>query len=236
MIAIQVAFCFLVLFVAGLFVATFERLSHESTGFSSERLLTLDTFAQRAQPPAYWSQVTEHLRGVPGVETVALGSWALLGGNSVNSFISVNGAPPGQSEAYFLRVSPGWLDAMKIPFVDGRDFIPSDTAPGIAIVNETFAKVFFDGVNPVGRTLRVRKMKASVSPFESSAWSAMCAIATFVSRSCLWPLFPFKASAPMGHGSRKTGARLLCEPPAPIRSRLHRLSGGKCRALGPSFA
>src|SRR4029077_8861663 len=104
LIAVQVAFCFLVLFVASLFVATFERLSHESTGFSAERLLTLDTFAQHAQPPAYWSQVTEHLREVPGVETVALGSWALLGGNSVNSFISVNGAPPSQTEAYFLRV------------------------------------------------------------------------------------------------------------------------------------
>jgi predicted permease len=165
LIAVQVAFCFLVLFVASLFVATFERLSHESTGFSSERLLTLDAFAQRAQPPAYWSQVTEHLRGVPGVETVALGSWALLGGNSVNSFISVNGAPPSQTEAYFLRVSPGWLDTMKISFVDGSDFLPSDTAPGVAIVNETFAKVFFDGVNPVGRTFARAEDEGRRFPF-----------------------------------------------------------------------
>lgn len=45
MIAAQVAFCFLVLFVAGLFVATFERLSNRPTGFSSERLLLLDTVA-----------------------------------------------------------------------------------------------------------------------------------------------------------------------------------------------
>ena len=152
LIAVQVAFCFLVLFVAGLFVATFERLSHESTGFSTERLLTLDTIAQHAQPPALWSKVTSHLSEVPGVEAVALGSWPLLNGNSVNSFISVSGEPPGQSEAYFLRVSPRWLDAMKIPFVDGRDFIPSDTTPGVAIVNETFAKTFFNGENPVGKT------------------------------------------------------------------------------------
>jgi hypothetical protein len=40
LIAVQTAFCFLVLFVAGLFVATFERLSHQPTGFSAERLLT----------------------------------------------------------------------------------------------------------------------------------------------------------------------------------------------------
>ena len=151
LIASQVAFCFLVLFAAGLFVATFERLSHQPLGFSADRLLTLDTFAQQAQPPALWSQVAEHLRQVPGVETVALASWPLLEGNSVNSYISVNGAPPIQREAYFLRVSPGWIDTMKIIWIDGRDFLPSESAPGAAIVNETFAKTYFKGEDPVGK-------------------------------------------------------------------------------------
>lgn len=151
LIASQVAFCFLVLFAAGLFVATFQRLSHASLGFSADRLLTLDTFAQQAQPPALWSQVAEHLRGVPGVEKVALASWALLEGNSVNSYISVNGAPPTERLAYLLRVSPGWLDTMKITLIDGRDFLPSETAPGAAIVNETFAKTYFHGEDPVGK-------------------------------------------------------------------------------------
>src|SRR5579872_917490 len=62
LIALQVAFCFVVLFVAGLFVTTFERLSHQSTGFSSARLLTLDTVAQKPQAPVFWNQVAEHLR------------------------------------------------------------------------------------------------------------------------------------------------------------------------------
>jgi len=152
LIASQVAFCFLVLFATSLFVATFERLSHASVGFSADRLLTLDTFAQQAQPPALWSQVAEHLREIPGVETVALASWPLLEGNSVNSYISVNGAPPTQRLAYFLRVSPGWIDTMKITLMDGRDFLPSETAPGAAIVNETFAKTYFKGEDPVGKT------------------------------------------------------------------------------------
>ena len=152
LIASQVAFCFLVLFATGLFVATFERLSHEPLGFSADRLLTLDTFAQQAQPPALWSQVAEHLRQVPGVEKVALASWPLLEGNSVNSYISVNGAPPIERLAYFLRVSAGWIDTMKITFIDGRDFLPSETAPGAAIVNETFAKTYFKGEDPVGKT------------------------------------------------------------------------------------
>jgi predicted permease len=151
LIAAQVAFCFLVLFVAGLFAATFDRLSHRPIGFSAERLLTLDTVAQRAQSPLIWDQVAEHLRTVPGVETVALCGWPLLGGNAWNGFVSVNGAPPGPVLAYFLSVSPGWAETMKIPFIDGRDFRPTDTSPGVAIVNETFARTYFADESPIGK-------------------------------------------------------------------------------------
>ena len=152
LIAAQVAFCFLVLFVAGLFVATFDRLSSKPTGFSAERLLTLDTIAARAQPPVFWDQVAEHLRALPGVETVGLADWALLNGNSRNSFISINGSPPTEVLAYFRYVSPGWIDAMRIPLMEGRDFRASDTSPGAAIVNEAFAKAFCNGENPVGKS------------------------------------------------------------------------------------
>src|SRR5260370_42007905 len=106
LVAVQVAFCFLVLFVAGLFVATFERLSHASVGFSTERLLTLDTLAQRAQPPTPWLQVAAHLRHSPGAETVALASWSLPDVNSIKSYVWINGATPSQTVAYFLRASP----------------------------------------------------------------------------------------------------------------------------------
>ena len=152
LIAAQVAFCFLVLFLAGLFAATFDRLSHRPTGFSAERLLTLDTVAPQAQPPVFWDQVAEHLRKVPGVETVALAGWPLLGGGAWNGFLSINGAPPGPDLAYFLNVSPGWVDAMKIPLLDGRDFRASDRSPGVAIVSEVFAKQFFSGESPIGKS------------------------------------------------------------------------------------
>jgi predicted permease len=152
LIAAQVAFCFLVLFVAGLFVATFERLAHQSTGFSAERLLILDAVAQHPQAPVVWDQVAEQLRGVSGVERVALADRALLGGYASNDYIAVNGGPPIEVLAFFLRVSPGWVDEMSIPFVDGRDFLPDETSPGAAIVNETFAKTYFHGENPVGQS------------------------------------------------------------------------------------
>jgi predicted permease len=161
LVAVQVAFCFLVLFVTGMFVATFDRLSHRPAGFSAERILTLDTVAQRGQPAVFWDQVAAHLQTVPGVETVALADWALMNGNSRNSFISVNGAPPGEVLAYFRYVSPGWTSAMKIPFLDGRDFRPSDTSPGVAIVNEAFARQYFNGENPVGKSFGRSASRAS---------------------------------------------------------------------------
>jgi putative ABC transport system permease protein len=151
MVAAQVAFCFLVLFIAGLFVVTFERLSTQPTGFSAERLLVLETTSRPAQPPIYWDQMADHLRVMPGVERVAQVGWTLLEGSSWNASLSINGGPPSVDLAYFLHVSPGWLETMKIPLLDGRDFRNSDAFPNAAIVNETFAKKFLNDEHPVGR-------------------------------------------------------------------------------------
>jgi predicted permease len=151
LIAAQVAFSLLVLFVAGLFVVSFKRLSNQSNGFASDRLLALETVAQAGQTNAYWDQVAERLRAVPGVEKVALASWPLLAGENWNDSISVQAGPPSDDLAYFLSISPGWMQVMKIPFIDGRDFHLTDTYPGAAIVNETFAKRYFKGENVIGK-------------------------------------------------------------------------------------
>jgi predicted permease len=155
LIAVQAAFCFMVLFVAGLFVATFHRLSNRPTGFSSERVLTLDTVTVSPQPAAFWEQVAEHLRTVPGVETVGLASGVLLGDLGWSNFISVNGAPPNGVLANMLQASPGWTEALRIPFIDGRDFRRGDVFPGVALVNQRFAKVYFNGEDPVGKPFEV---------------------------------------------------------------------------------
>jgi predicted permease len=151
LISVQVAFSCIVLFLAGLLLKSFDRLENQPTGFSSERLLALDVEAQPRQAPVFWNQVAEHLQEVPGVERVAIAGWPLLSGVGANGFVSVNGTPASDRLAYFLNVSPHWLDTMSIPLVDGRDFEPDDVDPGAAIVNETFAKEYFGGANPLGR-------------------------------------------------------------------------------------
>jgi predicted permease len=154
LIAVQVAFCFFVLFAAGLFVGTLNRLSHQPTGFSANRLLTLETVAQDEQQPAYWDQVAERLRTVPGVKAVALAEWPLLSENAEGGYISVDGGRPSNDPAFFLDVSPGWMHAMEIPFTAGRDFRANDVFPRAAIVNEAFVKRFLNGQNAPGKTFR----------------------------------------------------------------------------------
>ncbi len=162
LIAVQVAFCCVVLFVAGLLVTSFDRLANQPVGFSSERLLALDTEAQPKEAAGFWNEVAEHLRELPGVERVAIAGWPLLSGNGANGFVSVNGAPASGRLAYFLNVSPAWRETMKIPLVDGRDLRPEDVYPGAAIVNEAFAKEYFGGVNPVGRWFARGKIRLEV--------------------------------------------------------------------------
>ena len=151
LIAVQVAFCFLVLFVGGLFVGTFDRLANQENGFSSERILNLETVTRHPQAPAYWEQMAADLRAVPGVERVSLTGWPLLSGESATGDISIGGAPPSDVFSDFLRVSPGWMETMKVPLIGGRDFRPEETNPGFAIVNQAFAKQYFNGTDPTGK-------------------------------------------------------------------------------------
>jgi predicted permease len=157
LIGAQVAFCVLVTFVAGLFVATFDRLAHQPNGFSADRLLTIDVVARSGQSPAIWDQVAENLRVLPGVQKVALAGWPLLSGNGWNGFITVDGVRRSDRLTFFLRVSPGWMETMGIRRVAGRDFAMSDLMtgageePGPAIVNETFVRTYFSGEPALGR-------------------------------------------------------------------------------------
>ncbi len=166
LIAAQVAFCFLVLFVSGLFVATFDRLSKQSTGFSADRILTLEAIAEPPQLPAYWEQVAEHLRTAPGVEAVAMAGWTLLNGNGWSGFVSINGGPPSPDVVYFLDVSPDWIEVMRIPLVAGKNFRAGDTVPGVAIVNEAFVNTYFKGENPIGKTFEKMNGVLGHIPFE----------------------------------------------------------------------
>lgn len=176
MLASQVAFCVLVLFVSWLFVSTFQRLSNRPLGFSSENVLVMDVGAGEAQPPETWMQAADHLRQTPGVHSAAFTSWAILSGNRWSLGVRLAGRPVETRNPNFLGVSPDFFETMRIGWIDGRDFRHGDLPPrldaegrplaGKGIVNETFARVYFHGENPVGRTVDVLQRKDLPAPME----------------------------------------------------------------------
>ncbi len=178
LIAAQMALCVLVLFVAGLFVTTFQRLSNRSLGFSSRGVIALHagTPGKKATLDA-WMQVAAHLREIAGVDAVAISGWPLLSGNHWNSMVRVPNREDDPRPLYLLDVSPGFFDTMRIGFVDGRDFRSGDVPPrfpwqkesprgGVAIVNQAFAQAYFDGRSPVGHSVDLVPDKDAVVPLQ----------------------------------------------------------------------
>ncbi len=162
LIAAQVAFCFVVHFAADVFVTTLRHLSNKPTGFSSERVLVLETVAKGELPMELWLQAADRLRNSSGVESAAVADVALFGGSTSNSFVSTGGNAPSPVLALFLSVSPGWLQTMKIPLLKGRDLRRTDTAQNVALVNSAFAKEYFHDVDPVGKSFTKGKLTMHV--------------------------------------------------------------------------
>ena len=152
LIALQSAFCFIVLFAAGLFVATFDHLQKQANGFSSAGILNIDVVNPANEPSVLWDQVADRLRAMTGVQAVAYADWPLLDGRSFKTdAVSIGGAPPSGASAWFINVSPGWLATMEIPLFAGRDIHGADLSPGVALINEAFARQFFGNENAVGK-------------------------------------------------------------------------------------
>jgi predicted permease len=176
LLAAQMAFCILVQFVAGLFVSTFQRLSNRPLGFSPERLLVMDADASKDQPAQFWMQAADQLRATPGVQSVALAAWPLLEGDRWTVSVRLPGHAVEIRSPYGLEVSPGYFDTMRIGWIAGRDFRLTDLPPrldpsnqplsGVGIVNEAFARTYFDGQNPVGRSIYVLQNKDAAAPME----------------------------------------------------------------------
>ena len=150
LVAVQAGFCIVVVLLAALFAATFDRLAHQPMGFTADGVALVDVFSRSPQPLAAWEDARTALAGVPGVERVAMAAYPLLSGQSSNGFIAIAGGAPERTLSTFLAVSPGWLDAMRVRLVDGRDFGPADARPGAAIVNQAFVDAFFAGRSPLG--------------------------------------------------------------------------------------
>jgi predicted permease len=177
LVAAQVTLSLLLLIGAGLFVKSLSNLRALGPGFPAERLIgfqvdpTLNGYsAERAK--LFYRSLTESLSAVPGVESVALANVRILEGNEWDSSVLVEGYTPARAgdhaEPFMNSISPNYFGTMGVPIVAGRDFTDKDTervlhmkgrpprnedqyVPNTIIINETFAKKYFAGRNPLGR-------------------------------------------------------------------------------------
>ncbi|MCI0408155.1 MAG: ABC transporter permease [Acidobacteria bacterium] len=160
----EVALSLVLLAGAGLMLRTFQRLSGVDPGFKPENVLTVSvslpnaSYPNGAQRIAFVDRLLERVGAVPGVRSAATVFTLPLGGsNRSNSFRIPDRpqAPEGDPDANYRTISPGYLVSMGIPLLKGRAFTAQDgaTTPAVALVNETFARRFFPGEDPIGKVI-----------------------------------------------------------------------------------
>ena len=157
LVAAQVGFSLAVLFLAGLLLASFDRLTNTNAGFTSDGVILVSLEPARGSDPrlarAAAYEMLDHIRQLPDVHAASLSGWPLLTGTGWTMNVRVPGHPPDDVEVHFLPVSPGFLQTMGIALRQGRDLQDhaADRAPTIAaVVNEAFVKRYFSGERPIG--------------------------------------------------------------------------------------
>ncbi len=165
-VALQVAFSVVVLFVGGLLVLSFAKLSHVNPGFASSDVLLFSVeTVQRLEPNPQRTallQVLERLRDVPGVRAVSSAEFNVLG-RAWTAYVRMPRTQYDTIEATVAPVTPGYFETMRMPLVAGRVFVDRDLPPGSStavVVNEAFAKRYFSGAPAIGRTLEARFAEA----------------------------------------------------------------------------
>jgi ABC-type antimicrobial peptide transport system permease subunit len=94
------------------------------------------------------------MRSISGVENAAVGLAVPYERAEINAVSVTQGGNAGREiSTYELYVTPGYFDTLQIPVVEGRAFNDGDGADalGVVIINQTFARRFFSGLDPVGR-------------------------------------------------------------------------------------
>ncbi len=161
LVTAQMAMSLVLLVGALLFTGSLRNLLAVDAGFEPEGLVSVSIDLRGAQyskerKQSAWREFEQRLRAGAGILSAAQVRLTPISGGGWDETTHTEGAPEGK-DAFYNRVGPGYLATMRIALLAGRDFTERDDpgAPKVAIVNEQFAKVFYGGANPVGKTFRV---------------------------------------------------------------------------------
>ena len=163
LVALQVALAFVLVFGSSLFVRTLVTLTTQDIGLEPSRVMVGNLDLRQAGSGTedfrrLFIQVREAIQTVPGVEAAATSFVTPVSGSTWNFDISVPGyTGSDRRPVLFNGVSPHYFRAMGTPLLAGRDIAETDRsgAQNVAIVNEAFAKTYFNGENPIGKSFTI---------------------------------------------------------------------------------
>jgi putative ABC transport system permease protein len=163
----EVALALMLLVGAGLLLRSLRRLLDVDPGFEPRQLLTMEVqttgprYEDEDAVRAFFSRAADAVRAIPGVERAGWSSQLPLGGNFDRYGVTIEGKPlPNPANAPSAdryAVTPGYLEAMRIPLKRGRTIRPDDARgrPGIVLINEAFAKQDWPGGEALGARIQL---------------------------------------------------------------------------------
>jgi len=159
----QTALAIVLLTGAGLMLRSFVHLMTTKIGFEPAGLLTLQVTAPQGLSGAAWGsavqQMEQRMASIPGVRSVCVADATPLSGSYDHSLVQLQrpGSENGPTEVPIgvHKAGPGYLRTLQVPLVAGRWFTEQDVAGAkrVAVINETMARRYWPGTDPVGQSL-----------------------------------------------------------------------------------
>ena len=161
----ELAVSMVLLVSAGLLTRTLWRLQHVDPGFQPENVLGFRISVPQAKytegrrRAELYQRIVERLAAIPGVESVGATNDLPFSGSRTGTSFDIEGRTADPAHPFYAdsrNVSPDYLQTMRMRLLSGREFTSSDNrdAPGVAVVNEAFARKFFPSQNPIGQRVK----------------------------------------------------------------------------------
>jgi predicted permease len=161
LVVFQIAASLVLVVGAGLFLRTLQKLADQALGFDEDHVVVarIDPWSggyTPAQTPALYQSLIDRVDSISGVISATVEYSEPLSGSSWTSNFTIEDVAPNSARTMKVHkelVGPNYFATQGIPILLGRDIGPQDR-PGstlVTVINETMAREFFPGINPIGR-------------------------------------------------------------------------------------
>jgi predicted permease len=165
LVVAQIALSLPLLLCSGLLLRTLRNLAGANPGFEQDHILTASVGLNIAGYSNDETQLIRHkildrVSALPGVKVASLTDWIPMTLSHKGEDAYPEGYVPHPHESlqvYHAEVSPRYFESLNIPILEGREFTPDDDekAPRVLIVDQTAARRYWPGQDPLGKRLRV---------------------------------------------------------------------------------